>query len=146
MMIKTKKVGMKTRGFNDIINLTEYAREFVSENSFLEGQLLVFIAGATAAISTIEYEPGLIQDLPEMLDRITPMNKQYHHDDTWHDGNGYAHLRSALMGPSLIIPVADGKLDLGTWQQIILIDFDNRPRSRSVTFQFTGRKSPGQTR
>ncbi len=146
MMIKTKKVGMKTRGFNDIINLTEYAREFVSENSFLEGQLLVFIAGATAAISTIEYEPGLIQDLPEMLDRIAPMNKQYHHDDTWHDGNGYAHLRSALMGPSLIIPVADGKLDLGTWQQIILIDFDNRPRSRSVTFQFTGRKSPGQTR
>ncbi|MGD9489547.1 MAG: secondary thiamine-phosphate synthase enzyme YjbQ [Calditrichaceae bacterium] len=146
MMIKTKKVGMKTRGFNDIINLTEYAREFVSENSFLEGQLLIFIAGATAAISTIEYEPGLIQDLPEMLDRIAPMNKQYHHDDTWHDGNGYAHLRSALMGPSLIIPVADGKLDLGTWQQIILIDFDNRPRSRSVTFQFTGRKSPGQTR
>ncbi len=146
MMIKTKKVGMKTRGFNDIINLTEYAREFVSENSFLEGQLLIFIAGATAAISTIEYEPGLIQDLPEMLDRIAPMNKQYHHDDTWHDGNGYAHLRSALMGPSLIIPVVDGKLDLGTWQQIILIDFDNRPRSRSVTFQFTGNKSAGQDR
>ncbi|MGD9899901.1 MAG: secondary thiamine-phosphate synthase enzyme YjbQ [Calditrichaceae bacterium] len=141
MMIQTKKVGMKTRGFNDIINLTEHAREFVSENSFMEGQLLIFIAGATAAISTIEYEPGLIQDLPEMLDRIAPMNKQYHHDDTWHDGNGYAHLRSALMGPSLIVPVMDGKLDLGTWQQIILIDFDNRPRNRSLTFQFTGIKS-----
>lgn len=141
MIIQTKKVGMKTCGFNDIINLTDHARDFIRENDFSEGQLLIFIAGATAAISTIEYEPGLIKDLPEMLDRIAPMNKRYHHDDTWHDGNGYAHLRSALMGPSLIIPVINGKPDLGTWQQIILIDFDNRPRTRSVTFQFTGVKS-----
>jgi secondary thiamine-phosphate synthase enzyme len=102
------------------------------------GQLLIVINGSTAAISTIEYEPGLLRDLPEMMEKIAPMNRRYHHDDTWHDGNGYAHLRSTLTGTSFTVPVIEGQVVLGTWQQIILIDFDNTARHRSVVLQFVG--------
>ena len=112
----------------------------MDDNNLIEGQVLVFINGSTAAISTIEYEPGLLKDIPETLDKIAPMNTSYHHDDTWHDGNGYAHVRSALMGSSFTVPVVEGKLVLGTWQQIILLDFDNGPRNRNVTLQFIGEK------
>ena len=98
----------------------------------------VFISGSTAAVTTIEYEPGLVKDLPEIFEKIAPAGKRYHHDDTWHDGNGYAHVRAALLGPSLTIPFSDGKLHLGTWQQVVLIDFDNRPRKREVVVQITG--------
>jgi secondary thiamine-phosphate synthase enzyme len=106
----------------------------------VEGQLLIFINGSTAAISTVEYEPGLLKDIPDALDKIAPMNTRYHHDDTWHDGNGYAHVRSTLMGSSFTVPVFEGRLVLGTWQQIILLDFDNSPRNRNVTLQFIGEK------
>jgi secondary thiamine-phosphate synthase enzyme len=131
-------IEVSSSGFNDIIDITSGVRQFVRENRLKEGQLLVFINGSTAAISTIEYEPGLLKDLPEMMDKIAPMNRRYHHDDTWHDGNGYAHLRSTLTGTSFTVPVIDGQLVLGTWQQIILIDFDNSPRHRSVVLQFVG--------
>ncbi len=131
-------ISVSTNGFNDIVNITPQVKDFVRENGLVEGQLLVFINGSTAAISTIEYEPGLLKDLPEMMEKIAPMNRRYHHDDTWHDGNGYAHLRSTLTGTSFTVPVIDGRLVLGTWQQIILIDFDNTSRHRSVVLQFVG--------
>ncbi len=131
-------IEVSTSGFNDVIDITPKVRQFVKENGLKEGQLLVFVNGSTAAISTIEYEPGLLKDLPEMMEKIAPMNRRYHHDDTWHDGNGYAHLRSTLTGTSFTVPVIDGRLVLGTWQQIILIDFDNTSRHRSVVLQFMG--------
>ncbi len=131
-------VEVQTNGFNDIINLTPQIQQFVRQNNLKEGQLLIFINGSTAAISTVEYEPGLLKDIPEMMEKIAPMNRRYHHDDTWHDGNGYAHLRSTLTGTSLTVPVIDGQLILGTWQQIILMDFDNTKRKRRVILQFVG--------
>ena len=130
-----------TKGFNDIIDLTENIETFVSDNNLIEGQLLVFINGATAAISTMEFEPGLLRDVPNALDKIAPMNDSYHHNDTWHDGNGYAHVRSTLMSPMIILPVVNRNVVRGTWQQIILLDFDNRPRNRMITLQFTGKKN-----
>ena len=138
MKVLTDRLAFSTKGFNDIINITDAAREFITKNDLKEGQLLLFIDGSTAAITTVEYEPGLIKDLPEFFEKLAPMHQRYHHDDTWHDGNGYAHLRSALAGPSFTVPVVDGRLVLGTWQQIILLDVDNGPRQRSVVAQFTG--------
>jgi secondary thiamine-phosphate synthase enzyme len=138
MAVYSDKVHFKTKGFTDIINITNEVHNFVSRNDCQEGQLLIFIDGSTAALSTIEYEPGLLKDLPEFLDKIIPMDKRYHHDDTWHDGNGYAHLRSTLIGTSLTVPVLSGRVVLGTWQQIILIDFDNCARDRRVVLQFVG--------
>jgi len=138
MQVKTKQVSTSTRGFNDIVDLTPFIERFVSEENLDEGQMLVFINGATASISTIEYEPGLLKDIPERLEKIAPINDRYHHNDTWHDGNGYAHVRSTLMGPMTILPVYKNRLIRGTWQQVVLLDFDNRPRSRTVTLQFTG--------
>lgn len=136
----TEQLSMRTKGFTDIINITPGVQKFVDNNNLTEGQILIFINGSTAAISTIEYEPGLLQDIPEVLEKISPMNVRYHHDDTWHDGNGYAHVRSTLMGSSFTVPVVEGRLVLGTWQQIILLDFDNGPRNRNVTLQFIGEK------
>ena len=136
----TEQLSMRTKGFTDVINITPGVQKFVDDNKLAEGQILIFINGSTAAISTIEYEPGLLQDIPETLDKIAPMNTRYHHDDTWHDGNGYAHVRSTLMGSSFTVPVVEGRLVLGTWQQIILLDFDNGPRNRNVTLQFIGEK------
>ena len=138
MKIISRRLTFTTKGFNEIIDITPAAESFVAENNFQQGQLLLFIDGSTAAITTIEYEPGLLQDIPEMLERIAPMQGRYHHDDTWHDGNGYAHVRSALIGTSFTVPVEQGRLVLGTWQQIILLDFDNKPRQRRVLAQFTG--------
>ncbi len=137
-MTITTYATFQSKGFNDIIDITPEVRQFVKDNQLKEGQLLVFIPGSTAAISTIEYEPGLLRDLPERMEKIAPMKDRYFHDETWHDGNGYAHIRSTLMGPSFTVPVIDGTLNLGTWQQIILVDFDNRPRNRKVTMQFCG--------
>ncbi len=134
-------IDVRTKGFNDIINITPQVRQFVKENHLKEGQLLIFINGSTAAISTVEYEPGLLKDIPEMMEKIAPMNQRYHHDNTWHDGNGYAHLRSTLTGTSFTVPVIDGELILGTWQQIILLDFDNTSRQRRVTLQFVGERA-----
>ena len=134
----TRQVVKKTNGFTDIIDLTRDIENFVNDENLNEGQLLVFINGATAAISTMEYEPGLLKDIPAVLEKIAPMKANYHHNDTWHDGNGFAHVRSTLMSPMIVLPVYKKKLIRGTWQQIILLDFDNRPRQRTVTFQFIG--------
>ena len=132
-------VGMKfsvsTRGFTDIVDITLEARQACARAEIENGVAHLFVVGATAALSTIEYEPGAVQDLKDALDRIAPMDAVYKHNEAWHDGNGYAHLRAALMKPSLSIPVEDGELMLGTWQQIILLDFDNRPRKRTIYVQ-----------
>jgi len=137
-MVVTSKFYIKTRGRNDIQDITDKVQSILSESGIKEGNILCFVAGSTASLTTIEYEPGLLKDLPEALELIAPMNKIYHHDDTWHDGNGYAHVRASLIGPSLTIPFSKGKLLLGTWQQIILIDFDNRSRERAVIVQIIG--------
>jgi len=123
---------ISTKGNNDIINLTEKVSEIVRETKIKEGICLISSPGSTCGITTIEYEPELLKDFKEFLEKIIPSNKEYHHDRVWGEGNGFSHLRSALIKPFLTIPVEDGKLVLGTWQQIVLIDFDNRPRERKI--------------
>jgi len=141
MEIITKSFLVSTRGFNHIIDITKNVQEIVSESKFNEGNALVFIAGATAAITTMEFEPGLLKDYPEFIEKIIPSVKNYHHDEAWHDGNGFSHLRASLQGASLQVPFVKGNLLLGSWQQIVLIDFDNRSRSRKVITQIIGNKS-----
>ena len=138
MKVITESVSYSTKGFADIVNITDDVRNFIKKRGIKEGNVTVFIPGSTGGITTIEYEPGLLQDLPEFFEKIIPSNTSYHHDKTWGDGNGFSHLRSALIGPSISVPVTGGNLTLGTWQQIILIDFDNRNRNRNVIFQVTG--------
>lgn len=120
------------------MDITENVESFIKNQNLKNGQLLVFINGSTAAVSTLEYEPGLLKDIPAVLEKLIPANQSYHHDATWHDGNGYAHVRSAIIGTSKMFPVVNGSLVRGTWQQIILLDFDNRPRKRTVYLTFTG--------
>ena len=123
---------------NDIINVTEQISGALKENELQNGIITVFIAGSTAAVTTIEYEPGLRHDFPKMLSRIAPKDIQYHHDDTWHDGNGHSHVRASLIGPSLTVPFSNGDLILGTWQQIVVIEMDTKPRKRTLTLQILG--------
>jgi secondary thiamine-phosphate synthase enzyme len=139
MDIKTLTLSVKTKGFNDILDITDEVQTLISESGLSEGSVLVFVVGSTAGITTIEFEPGLKKDYPELLEKLIPSNKSYYHDNTWHDGNGYAHLRASLQGASFTVPFTDKHLLLGTWQQIILIDFDNRQRSRNVIVQVTGK-------
>jgi secondary thiamine-phosphate synthase enzyme len=129
------KFSISTQGFNDTLDITQQVRQACSGSKVRDGVASVFVVGSTAALSTIEYEPGAVEDLKQALERIAPMGAVYQHNEAWHDGNGYAHLRAALMKPSLSIPVEAGELVLGTWQQVILIDFDNRPRKRTVYVQ-----------
>ena len=137
-MVKTFSFPVETKGFNDIIDITDEVESILSESSLAEGSALVFAPGATAGITTIEYEPGLLQDYPKFFEKIIPSNQTYHHDETWHDGNGFSHVRASLQGASFTIPFANKKLLRGTWQQIILVDFDNRPRHRKIIVQLNG--------
>jgi secondary thiamine-phosphate synthase enzyme len=137
--IKTISFSIKTKGFTDILDITNNVQSLLSESGFKEGSALIFVPGSTAGITTIEYEPGLLKDYPKFLEEIIPSGKNYNHDLTWHDGNGYAHIRAALQGATITVPFADHNLLLGTWQQIILIDFDNRNRNRKIIVQFTGK-------
>lgn len=138
MKIETHSFTITTKGFNDIKDITDEIEGIIFKNSFTEGNALIFVSGSTAGITTIEHEPGLLKDYPQLMENLIPSKKSYNHDNTWHDGNGYAHLRSALQGTSLTVPFKDKKLLLGTWQQIILIDFDNRPRTRNIIVQLIG--------
>jgi len=137
-MIVTKKVGVRTRGECDLIDITEEVRREVSGAGVNSGTVTVFISGSTAGVTTIEYESGALSDLQAMWERLVPRNITYQHDRRWGDGNGYAHVRASLLGPSLVVPFTDRTLHLGTWQQIIVADFDNRPRSREVVLQIAG--------
>ncbi len=136
--ICTKKLSEKTSGFCDIIDITAKVRSQLAEEKVARGQVTLFVSGSTAALTTIEYESGLLQDLREFVEQLIPSGRRYHHDDRWGDDNGFSHLRAALFGPSLAIPVDNGALALGTWQQVVLLDFDNRPRTREIIMQFIG--------
>lgn len=138
MIIKTDRIHLKTKGNTDIIDITDDIQNVINKFFISTGQVLIFIPGSTGGLTTVEYEPGLIQDLPDAYERIAPTGRTYHHDATWGDGNGYAHVRASLTGPSLTVPVENGKMTLGTWQQIIFLDFDNRSRSREIVVQVSG--------
>ena len=138
MKIHTEKLVEKTRGFCDIIDITAKVQEQVKKEKVQKGLATLFVSGSTAALTTLEYEPGLVEDMKELLERLIPANKKYHHDDRWGDDNGFSHLRASLFGPSLQIPIESGQLLLGTWHQIVLLDFDNRPRTREVALQIMG--------
>ena len=135
MTIKTSTIKIKTSNSMDIIDISGQVKKTVSEASLVDGLVHLFIAGSTAALTTIEFESGVVNDLKKAIERIAPQNMPYEHDRRWGDGNGYAHVRSALIGPSLTIPLFNGRMFLGTWQQIVLCDFDNRPRTREVIVQ-----------
>lgn len=138
MKVITKIVQLRSSKENDIIDLTEQTSEALKESKLENGLVTVFVSGSTATITTIEYEPGLRHDFPKMLSRIVPKDVQYHHDDTWHDGNGHSHVRASLIGPSLSIPFSNGQLNLGTWQQIVMLEMDTRQRERLITLQILG--------
>ena len=136
MKIITENHSFKTNGDCDIINLSESLIRSFEKNKLKNGNVTVFVVGSTASISTIEYEPGLKKDLPEILEKFIPAGKKYHHIDTWGDHNGHSHLRSTLFGCSQTIPFADKNILLGTWQQVVLLDFDERARTRKRYFPF----------
>lgn len=138
MMIKTNQISFDTRGPGDIVDITSDVREAVRKSGVESGTVTVFAPGATTGITTIEYEPGLLKDLPELMEKLVPSDRRYSHDDTWNDGNGFSHLRSALIGPTLTVPFVSGKLILGTWQQLVFLEFDNRARHREVVLQIMG--------
>jgi secondary thiamine-phosphate synthase enzyme len=140
MEIFTQEIQVKTKGNCDIVDITQNVSDVLSKSGFKEGQCTVFSIGSTAGITTIEYEPGLLKDIPKLLDKLIPSAARYNHDDTWGDGNGHSHLRSALFKTSLTVPVFKSELTLGTWQQIVLIDFDNRSRTRRIVVQIIGIK------
>jgi secondary thiamine-phosphate synthase enzyme len=138
MTVITKNIQIESKFENDIIDITDLVLQIVKESKIENGGVIVFVIGSTAAITTIEYEPGLRKDFPDMLSRLVPSDREYAHDNTWHDGNGHSHVRASLIGPSVIIPFIDGHLTLGTWQQIVLVEMDTRPRLRKIILQVTG--------
>jgi secondary thiamine-phosphate synthase enzyme len=137
MTVKTEYIELKTHGDCEIFDITPDVAAKLKGTGLKSGTVTAFCPGSTGGLSTVEYEPGLIKDIPEFFDRIIPEG-HYHHDMTWHDGNGHSHLRATLLGPSLVVPFVDGRLTLGTWQQIIFCDFDNKPHRRKLVLQFIG--------
>lgn len=138
MVIINSSIIIQTSGKTDIIDITEKIKAIVETSGVNSGNIILFIPGSTAALSTIEFESGVINDLRKAVERLAPRDIPYEHDARWGDGNGYAHVRAALLGPSLTIPIVDKRLLLGTWQQIVLLDFDNRPRNREIITQTIG--------
>ena len=138
--ITTSTLSFSTSGDTDIIDMTRQVSEKVVTAGIEEGYVHLFVPGSTASITTIEYERGAVSDLKEAIERLAPEDKYYRHNERWGDGNGHAHVRASLLGPSLTIPVINGRLALGTWQQVVFIDFDNHPRERRVIMQLAGKK------
>jgi secondary thiamine-phosphate synthase enzyme len=138
MTVVTKDITLQSRGNCDIIDITSQVTAAVEKSGINNGTATVFIVGSTAGVTTIEYEPNLLSDFRSMWDRVTPQNIPYEHNKTWGDGNGHSHVRASTLGPSLTIPCVHKRLTLGTWQQIVFVDFDNRPRSRKVVVQILG--------
>ncbi len=137
-MIFSETISFSTKGFTDIIDITDRVVSVVKRSKIQNGLVTVFCPGSTGAVTTIEYESGVLRDLQKAIERIAPSNIPYEHDQRWGDGNGFSHVRAALMKPSLTIPLQNGILTLGTWQQIVFIDFDNRRRQRSLMVQILG--------
>ena len=139
MKIATSELEFKTTGETDIVDISRELEEWVLQSGIQDGTIMLFISGSTAALTTIEFESGVVNDLRKAIERIAPTDIPYEHDRRWGDGNGYSHVRAALLGPSLCIPIRGGRVLLGTWQQVVLLDFDNRPRRRTVTVQIMGK-------
>jgi len=137
-MVLSDAISLSTKGFCDIQDITSSIAATVSKSKIQNGIVTVFCPGSTGGVTTIEYEGGVLEDLKKAVERIAPSNIPYAHDRRWGDGNGFSHVRATLLGPSLTVPVTDGKLALGTWQQIVFIDFDNRSRRRKIVVQVMG--------
>ena len=138
MAVRTESISLSTRGNADIQDITDQITNAVSKSGLSSGTATVFCPSSTSALTTIEFEGGALSDLRRLFDEIIPVNREYAHNERWHDGNGHSHVRAALLGPSITIPFADGRLTLGTWQQVIYVDFDNRPRQRQLIVQLIG--------
>lgn len=136
--IVSKHIALSSKGENDIIDITSDVKKILFTSKLKDGIVTLFVIGSTASITTIEYEPGLKKDFPRMLERVAPKDIEYEHDNTWHDGNGHSHVRASLVGPSLTIPFHERNLTLGTWQQIVILEMDIRPRNRKVMVQIIG--------
>lgn len=137
-MVATKSIQFSTQGEGDIRDITARVAEVLRETAMAAGTVTIFSPSATSALTTIEFEPGCVSDLGRLFDEIVPPNRHYAHNARWGDGNGHSHVRAALLGPSLTVPFADSRLLLGTWQQIVFVDFDNRPRRRELIVQVIG--------
>jgi len=137
-MVKTDTISLKTKGFSDVIDITDKVAGMIKHSGIQNGMVTVFCSGSTGSITTIEYESGVIYDLQKAIEKIVPSDIPYEHDKRWGDGNGFSHVRAALIKPSLTIPLVKGKLTLGIWQQIVFIDFDNRERNRNIIVQVVG--------
>ncbi len=137
-MIATNTISLSTKGRCDIIDITPQVEQQLAKVKVDSGMATIFVTGSTAGIITIEFEPGLLSDFKTMWQRLVPEDVPYAHDSAWGEANGYSHVRASLLGASLVVPFSNKKLALGTWQQIVLVDFDNRPRSRQVVIQITG--------
>jgi secondary thiamine-phosphate synthase enzyme len=138
LSVKTKQLSIHTRGEGDILDITSAVAEAVVETKLKNGIVTVFVPGSTGALTTIEYEPGLLKDFPNLLERVAPKNLAYEHEKRWHDGNGHSHVRASLIGPGLTVPFSNGRLTLGTWQQIIFMELDVRSRARNLILQIMG--------
>jgi secondary thiamine-phosphate synthase enzyme len=138
MSVITKTIAVSSNGENDMINITRQTGEVIKASRLQDGIVAIFVSGSAAAVTTIEFEPGLKKDFPKMLARIAPSAIEYEHDNTWHDGNGHSHVRASLIGPSLTVPFKNKSLMLGTWQQIVLLEMDTRPRERKIVLQMIG--------
>lgn len=137
-MVFGEHISIRTKGSSDIINITDDVRTIVRKSGIENGLVNVFAVGSTASISTIEYEPALVQDMRDQLEKIVPSDLESRHSQTWGDDNGFSHMRATLMGPAITAPVSNGAIVLGTWQQIVVIDHDNRPRGRKIFVQVIG--------
>ncbi len=138
MRIINEEILIDTNGNCDIINITSHVQEIIHKSKMNKGNATVFSIGSTASITTLEFEPGLLKDIPKVLEKLIPTYQKYHHNDTWGDHNGHAHIRSAIFGTSFNVPFANSQMVLGTWQQIVLIDFDDRKRTRRIFVQLIG--------
>lgn len=136
--IISKNLEYNTKGNLDLIDITDDLGRIIEDTNVQNGTVTVFVVGSTAAVTTFEYEPGMIRDMNDLYEKVAPVKKHYSHDDTWGDANGFSHIRAALQGPSLVIPLIEGKLTLGTWQQVVLAEFDNQPRNRNIVIQIMG--------
>ena len=137
-MVTNARIHVQTKGNCDFIDITDQVARKVEDSGVKDGTVTIFVAGSTAGLTTIEFERGVLSDLESMWERLVPRNIAYRHDATWGDGNGYSHVRASLLGASLVVPFVNKRLTLGTWQQIILADFDNRARSRDIVLQIMG--------
>ena len=139
MIAEHRTLALRTRGNDHVVDLTARLQELVTETGVHTGQAAILVHGSTAALTTLEFEPGLVDhDVAAALERLAPRDGLYEHEKTWHDDNGHSHVRAAVVGPSLALPVVEGRIPLGTWQQVVLVDFDTRPRERTVHVSVVG--------